>query len=180
MQAPSRFFELGGEIWEFRADMLASYAYAELTGGGLEDAFHDLKPFFRLSDLSKEIAQLTQQALEQDLGSTELVQLLGDKEAELQRLLRSQHDPRPWLRLAYAMSVRFRQASGFDRMHWVPEDADKHPLDRNGFQEFVAMMPPYALRCGLRDRILELFSEAITPPTMTGTVTATPEVSVSS
>lgn len=160
MQVPIRRVQIGGENWELRGDMESGYAYAELTGGGLEDAYERLRPLFRLVELPQELARL-------DPADTDYADATERLSAEYRELSRTQNDPRPWVDLLWAFSAGYRSESGWDDQHWVPGDAALHPADRHGFRCFKRLLTPYQLR-PLKDRILSLYTASTAPPTTTG------------
>ena len=155
------FVDIRGELWELRGDMESGFAYAEMTGGGLEDAFERLRPFLRLVEIPKAIVDL-------DPKQERYAERLAELEAEHRVLSRTQNDPRPWVELLYAFSAGYRRESGFDAEHWQAADSGLHPLDRAVFKAFLRLLNPVSLR-RLRDPVLRHWSRTIQPPTTTGT-----------
>lgn len=152
------FVEIRGQLWEMRGDMESGFAYAEMTGGGLEDAFERLRPFLRVAELPKAILDLRPEETEKR----------AELEAEYRLLSRTQNDPRPWVELLWAFTAGYRRENGFDAEHWQAADSSIHPLDRVVFKAFLRLLNPVALR-RLRDPVLRHWSRTIQPPTITGT-----------
>lgn len=178
-KAPCRRIPVGDELWTFRADLEASYAFAELTGKGLEDAFPELKPFLRLREIPGEIDALSKALEMADCEDREKkLTALALLRIEYQEHNARRFDPRIWLQLAFALSVDYRYTSGFSSKHHVPADADRSPLDRTEFRAFMKVFDPADLRTEMRDIIFDLYADYITPPGTTETDKETPAISV--
>lgn len=163
MRAPTRRVDIAGELWELRGDMESGFAFAELTGQGLEDAFSRLRPLFRAGEITRELAGLDPADPAYDEKAAKL-------HSEHREVARCQHDPRLWLELLYAFSAGYRAESGWDNDNWEAADSGKHPLDRRGFKQLLRSLTPFDVR-QLRDILLNLYTQSISPPTTTAAET---------
>lgn len=159
MRAPTRRVDIAGELWELRGDMESGFAFAELTGQGLEDAFSRLRPLFRAGEIVKELAALDPADPAYDAKAAKL-------NSEHRDASRCQNDPRLWIELLYAFSAGYRAESGWDNDNWEAADSGKHPLDRRGFKQLLRSLTPFDVR-RLKDKLLDLYTQSVSPPMTT-------------